>query len=141
MSGFYTEADYLALKRRCEALEEEVAWLRSQLGTASDAQRVLLQERLGVRPGEARMLMCLVDRAPRLARHEALLLAAGSAAQRKIVDCYIARLRSAFEYCDGARDMIVTLPKEGYRLTLDGLAFLQELAPEAFDHAAARIAA
>lgn len=141
MSGFYTEADYLALKRRCEALEDEVAWLRSQIGDESDERRALLRVRLGIYAGESRMLMTLIHKSPRMVRTSALLLSAQSAGERKVVDVGMSRIRVALERNGGRRDMIVNIPKEGYRLTLDGLALLRALEPGAFPEQARGVAA
>jgi len=132
VSGLYSEADYLALKRRCEDLEEENAWLRAHIGTEDDERRAMLRVRLGIYAGESRMLMTLIRKSPRMVRSSALLLAAQSAGERKVVDVGMSRIRVALERNGGRRDMIVNIPKEGYRLTLDGLALLRALEPNAF---------
>ncbi|TXH47234.1 MAG: hypothetical protein E6Q97_27750 [Desulfurellales bacterium] len=141
MSKLYSEEDYLRVVRRCERLEEENAWLRSHLGTTTDEKRAMIRERLKIYAGEARMLMCLVHRAPRMVRTSALLLAAESEGQKKVVDVGMSRIRVALERSGGSRDMIVNLPKEGYRLTQAGLDLVRALVPDAFDGAEVRHAA
>lgn len=104
-----------------EELEEEVAFLRSELGqSCSDTELLELQKGTGLRPGETQVLMALHRAKGRLVSHAALFEAApakwaGEDRNPEIVKVYISKIRSAL-----GPNTIETGHGRGYRLTDEG---------------------
>jgi DNA-binding response OmpR family regulator len=108
---------------RIAQLEEEVAYLRSELGLAQDRERLsIIGRALGLSPAPAAILLCLYD-TKRTVSIYGLEEAYGSRAQgeNNIVSVYICRIRRALP---GGVDTVWRL---GYRLSTKGRAALDAL--------------
>lgn len=106
---------------RCAELEEEVAYLRSELGVQQDASLVdILKVRFGLVRGWAALLAALYRAKGRCVMRAQLEEAIPNPNDRdrddRIVSVYIALLRGAL-----GKDAIATVWGSGYRLTESGL--------------------
>lgn len=104
---------------RCEELEEEVAYLKSELGIREAGERIhLLRAALGVRPAVASFLLRLYDARGKLVTHQQLVDALPAVwcdredRHEPITRVYCAYARKAL-----GRDGIETVWREGYRLS------------------------
>lgn len=129
---------------RIAELEEENAWLRSELGLIQGADRLATVRRtFGLQPGDASLVLALYQAKGsvrnKLQLHEAIPAVWVDHDDRglKIIDVRICRLRKRLGH-----DAIETLWGQGYRLTAEGIAKVSEaldpvhLQPSSATHAA-----
>lgn len=109
---------------RCEDLQEQVAFLKSELGIREDAEGLdRLRKPIGVAPGVAALILRLYDGGGKLVTydqlHEAIPAVLTNQEDRnfRIVQVYCTRARQAL-----GRDAIATVWGIGYRLTDVGRA-------------------
>lgn len=112
---------------RCEALEAEVAWLKSELSPDVRAEQLDALRKLGLSPNAAHLLFALMARPGRAMKRallsDALLPPLDHVKERDgfaVVDVYICRLRKCFGF-----DIIDTVWGVGYRLTEAGAVIVR----------------
>lgn len=102
---------------RIEQLEEQVAYLKSELGVSlrlTDQARIM--ERFSLSPKAAKILMALRTSNGRLLSHDFLVETFAPESERdKIIDVYICKIRKAI-----GRDSVKTCWGEGFSLTEAG---------------------
>jgi DNA-binding response OmpR family regulator len=114
---------------RCEALEEEVAFLKSELGHRNVAERFdALRRACGMRKGVAALVLRLLDASGRLVTYEQLAGAIPNVSTNpedrcvEITKVYASAARQLL-----GKDAIETVWGEGYRLSKAGSARVSKM--------------
>lgn len=110
-------------REQISLLQEEILWLRSELGILIDAEQ-LAEVRLAfaMTPTEARLMLVLINSS--LVTTDSAMLAFSSAgydydAQEKIVDVIICKVRAKLKR-KGIAEAVDTIWGTGWRLSVDG---------------------
>lgn len=107
---------------RCEELEEEIAYLKSELGQVSDVSVLAIMRTLyGIRPQASRIIEKLYRARPRVLNKirisEALV---GDGDSERLVDVFVSHARKAL-----GRDAILTHWGAGYSIGPLGIAAME----------------
>lgn len=126
MSGLVPMAEYRRLVERCERLEDELAYYRSDDVEAGRAmRRNALRRTIGL-GGHGAPLLCALIESPRGVHYGTLYNLDRS---QVVIVC---RLRRALREAGCPVNAIESLRGIGHRLTTEGRAWLQQTCPDAF---------
>lgn len=119
----------MTLEERIAELEEEVAYLRSELGlTHSAGREANFRKSLGITAQESRFLMALYDARGRMllkTQLEDAIKRGFDGKAQKVVDVYACRVRKRIGF-----DAIETVWGSGYRITPKGIAIVEAIEPK-----------
>jgi DNA-binding response OmpR family regulator len=119
-----------------EKLEEELAYFKRALKVEQSENRLAkLSKAFGFTPSEAKLALALYDRAGRMITKEFTLEILypnpDEAAEQKIVDVFICKIRTKLIYRCGDQKPIDTVWGRGYQMSPAGMAIFAQALDEA----------
>lgn len=116
---------------RCEQLEEEVAYLKNELGQVTDQTvRAWLRRERQLRPQGARLLSVLYHARPRVIDRYRLHEMIGSNAD----DVHLVNVQASYLRRLLGRDVVISEQGQGYRIGPPGIAVMEEAIAAASVH-------